>query len=151
MYIRIDADEGARRRYGRPVEDLTESEAREFAAWLASEAAGLLSQYRYIRIRTESEYFADLLMRKLRRAVCKGGYACQHSMYFREDGAIVRPATLAGILTSALVNDVSIDIRDVIGFLKIAGAQAVEVVTPAVYRVLLRIEVERKRNAVAVY
>jgi len=148
MYTRIDVDEVSMRRYGRRAEDLDESEAKELAAWIASEVSRLLADYRYIRIRVDSEYVARLIWLRIRRAACKGDFACQHSMYARDEDVVIRPSTLAGMLASSVNRDVSIDIRDVIGFLKVVGAQAIEVVAPNVYYVMLRIAYET-RPAVA--
>jgi len=143
MYTRIDVDEVSTRRYGRRVEDLDESEVKELAAWIASEVLRFLADYRYIRIRVDSEYAARLIWLRVRKAACKGEVMCQHSMYVRDEDVVIRPASLAGMLASSVNRDVSIDIRDVIGFLKVLGAQAVEVVAPNVYYVLLRIAYER--------
>jgi len=144
MYARIDVDEISVKRYGRRVEDLGESEVKELAAWIASEVLRLLADYRYIRIRVDSEYAARLIWLRIRRAACRGDFACQHSVYVRDEDVVIRPTSLAGMLASSVNRDVSIDIRDVIGFLKIIGAQAVEVVAPGTYYVLLRIAYERK-------
>jgi len=145
----ISVDEIARRRYGKSVEDLDESDVKELAAWLASEIMGLLkSGSRYVRVKAQTEYVASVIEYSIKNRLCKPTteevIECQYAYYERGEDAYMYKCGEYGAcyimpLVYAITRRLDISINDVLSYLKIIDGVAVEIVSNESYRLIIKI------------
>jgi len=159
----ISVDEIARRRYGKSVEDLDESDVKELAAWLASEIMGSLkSGSRYVRIKAQTGYIASVIEYSIKNRLCSPTAGevieCQYAYYERGEDAYTYKcdmyvACYIAALAYAITRRFDISISDVLSYLKIIDAVAVEIVTSESYRLIIKILIfksgEKEKHAKA--
>jgi len=148
-YYRIDADAVAKKRYAKATEELTESELLEYLGWLATEVhSAILGGARYVRVYAASDVLAQMLAAAVERRLCRNDerrvYACQKSYYTHATGLVHQCGAAANCyiapLTYHMVVRRDVGIEDVLSYLRIIDAVAVDVATPSgAYAMILRI------------
>jgi len=143
-YRYIDADEVARKRYGRPVEDLAESEAEELLRVLARMAVNACA--RYVRVRVSDKSLAYKLWRLVEDEAWRVYDYVEVASYDYEEGSLYADGDYARPLAYAVSHYPYLAIRDVISYLMIVDAYAIDIAAPSLYCVVLMYKYEREEK-----
>jgi len=144
MYIRIDADEVSKKRYGRHVEDLTESEAEELLRVLARMAVN--AGARYVRVRIGDKGLAYKLWRLVEEEAWRVYDYVEVAAYDYEEGSLYADGEYARPLAYAVTHYPHLAVRDVLSYLMIVDAYAIDIAAPSLYCVVLTYKYEKSKD-----